>query len=224
MGAGRAACSGESESTAVEALEPLDWERRPPDDLFRLLATGSTETDSYEEGGTIMGEIQTLLKFWEFSYLDVSNALKDVQEEHLHVRLEPNALAISEIVAHISYCEAQAILSILLGKPKERWGIQSPLFDDRNWYPPEILARPIRSELQALSISDVATEFNRVHEFVRAAAQGYDVPAATELKGAWGNEPTVRSHLSYVGYHVAYHVGQIYLTRHLLGETTPEQA
>lgn len=49
--------------------------------------------------------------------------LKDVQEEHLHVKLGPNALTISEIVAHISYCEAQAILSILLGKLKEQWGI-----------------------------------------------------------------------------------------------------
>lgn len=171
-----------------------------------------------------MNETKLLLKFWEFSYLDVPKALKDVQEEHLHVRLRPNALAISEIAAHISYCEAQAILGILLGKPKEQWGIQSPLFDDRSWYPPEILARPIRPELQAISVSDVVTEFNRVHAFIRAAVQGYGVPADAELKGAWGNEPTVRSHLSYVGYHVAYHVGQIYLTRHLLGETTPEQA
>lgn len=171
-----------------------------------------------------MSETQAILRVWEFNYLDVPKAFRGVKEEHLHIRPAPNTIAISEIAAHIADCEANAILRILLKKPKRQWGIQSVFFDTHNWYPPAILAQPTRPELLAMNVSQVVKELHRVHTFVREAVKDYDMPADMKLGKAWGGEPTIRSHLSYVGYHVAYHVEQIYLTRHLLGERTPGQA
>ena len=53
-------------------------------------------------------------------------------------------------------------------------------------------------------------------------------PSSPTLKRAGSrttvNEQTrqVNSMLTYAAIHVAYHVGQIYTVRHLLGETTPD--
>lgn len=84
-----------------------------------------------------------------------------MSEEHLHVRPAPRTIAICEIAAHIASCEASAMLGILLGNHRERWGIESVLFDDRYLYPPRILKHPLDAALQALSVAEVAEELDR---------------------------------------------------------------
>ena len=38
----------------------------------------------------------------------------------------------------------------------------------------------------------------------------------------WSPHWTYRSFLEYLAFHVAYHTGQMYSARHLLGETPPD--
>lgn len=169
-----------------------------------------------------MSKSKALIAVLDHNYSEIGDAFDGIDAAHLHKRpTADGTLAISEIAAHISYCEAYAIHKVLLGKSRREWGLESPFFHSRNSYPPQMLEHPIHPKLVDYSAPDVLGEVKRIHQHCMDRLATFDKSADLELEGAWGWGNTIGSHLSYLVYHVAYHVGQIYLTRHFFGETTP---
>jgi hypothetical protein len=166
-------------------------------------------------------EVETLLSCIESAYRDARLAFSGIREENLHRRPSPTVLALSEQASHIAQCEALILLGGLLQKPPPEWGITSPLLHERYDYPPRALAHPIPDALLKLSPGEIYPEMERVHRYVMEALKGFNRQAEEVILAPWGEEWSVREYLSYAGYHVAYHIGQVYCIRHFFGEETP---
>lgn len=171
-----------------------------------------------------MIEYQSIVDSLEFNYLDADRALDGVEPSHLHVRINPQTLSISEQVAHIAYCEALGVFGFLDERSQDEWPVESRLLQPTFWYPPEMLNSPIHNDLVTMDLSAIKSEWQNVHRSVVARLRELEQTVDAPMPKAWAPDKTVGGHLRYLSYHVAYHVGQIYLMRHLLGETTPEQA
>lgn len=169
-----------------------------------------------------MSEFQTLVSTWERMSLDQTEAFEGIEDEHLHRRPAPEAPSISEIAAHIAYDDALLFLGTILGLPIEKWGIDSPFIDERYQYPPHFLSSPIKQELLSMNSTQIRDELQRVKDFIKEQLRNVDAPIDKALQTSWGATRTVWEIATYAIYHTAYHMGQIYLTRHIFGEKTPE--
>ncbi|MBI1731044.1 DinB family protein [Candidatus Acetothermia bacterium] len=165
-----------------------------------------------------MSEVKAIIEMLDHNYIDTRNAFRGLEEKYLHVRPIPRTLAISEIAAHIAYCEAQAVFGRLFGLPRKSWSVTSPFFYSKYSYPPNMYTTPIRQELLEMGVAEVRDELFRIHQLVMAKLHDFEGTPEERLKGAWGRGKNVRNHLSYLVFHVAYHTGQLFLTRQFLRE------
>ncbi len=168
-----------------------------------------------------MSETAVLLSALDSAYRDAHLAFSGIREENLHRRPGPNILALSEQAVHIAQCEALILLGGVLQKPPSEWGITSPLLDERYNYPPNALAHPVPEALLKLSAEEVYAEMKKVHHQIMESLKGFGKGADEIVLTPWGENWSVRECLNYAVYHVAYHIGQVYCTRHFLGEEPP---
>lgn len=166
-------------------------------------------------------EVAHLVEAWHWMYFETDLVLGGIQEDHLHRRPAANLLSISEHLAHVARSEASIIFRYLLGQQPDDWP-QSPLFHERYGWPPTMLEGAINPELAKFELKDLSEEYRRCHELCYQAAQTIRHTADHSFSDSWDRVTTVRDRLRIAAYHVAYHHGQIYTVRHLLGEETPE--
>lgn len=164
-------------------------------------------------------ETRALIEAWHESYRDLEDALSGVSFENLHKRLGANTISISEQVAHIASTEAQIVLQYIAGRDMNE--SNSPIVHEDLVYPPNFSGDPIRSNLIVMNLDDLSSELTRVHERCYEAIRDLELPADYVFDDDWSDTP-LRERLQYAAYHVAYHTGQIFLTRHILGEETPD--
>jgi hypothetical protein len=169
-----------------------------------------------------MDEWKTLLLVWHDSYRDVEMAFEGLRDEHVHTRIAPGVMAISEMAAHLARSEASITLRYLLGKPAEAWRDDSVLLHDRFGWPPDLLLMPVDEQLARMSADEVKSELLRVHAVCYQAVERAEIDLDTQFDDGWHEVKTARARLLYAGYHVPYHVGQIYMVRHVLGDSTPD--
>ena len=83
------------------------------------------------------------------------------------------------------------------------------------------LATPPSAEHAGLSAKQVLDELIRLHRAALAAfwQRGLDLASPPTGQNA---EFTYEFLVQYQTFHLAYHTGQIYTARHLLGETPPD--
>jgi hypothetical protein len=165
-----------------------------------------------------MSEMQAIIQMLDHNYIDTRNVFRGLEEKHLHMRPIPRTLAISEIAAHIAYCEAKAVFGRLFNLSRKSWGVTSPFFYSKYSYPSNMYTSPVRPELLEMSVAEARDELFRIHELVMTKLHDFEGNPDDELEGAWGKGKTVRNHLSYLVFHVAYHTGQLFLTRQFLRE------
>lgn len=162
-----------------------------------------------------------LVEAWHWMYFETDLVLGGIHPDHLHQRPAANLVSISEHLAHVARSEASIIFRYLLGQEPKDWP-ESPLFHERYGWPPTMLECEINAELAAFSLNDLAEEYARCHDLCYQAARQITAPADHSFSDAWDRVTTVGDRLRIAAYHVAYHHGQIYTVRHLLGEETPE--
>jgi hypothetical protein len=166
--------------------------------------------------------VQTLIRAWDWSYVDVDMAFDGLSDEVLHRRPNHHIPSIAEMVAHTAYSEASIILRYLLGIPKEEWPGHFMLRDPYGW-PPRLLAEDPKPELLALSAQEVKAAWLNHHRRFRDAMEGFALPASTRFTDEWSEAaPDVETRLRFAAYHVGYHVAQIYSNRHFFGDETPD--
>lgn len=136
---------------------------------------------------------------------EMSEAFDGLQDGDVWVRPHPRLLSIGELAAHVAYGEARWVHPTL----------ESPLFSSSAAYYLTAVDQPVVLELGAEA---VYAEVKRIHEACRAHVLA-TLPDLGEVHPArsdwtWGYT------LEYMAFHVAYHTGQIYSARHLMGHET----
>ncbi len=166
-------------------------------------------------------EVRHLVEAWHWMYFETDLAFGGLSPQNLHRRPGPGLLAISEHVAHVVRSEASIINRGLFGQSPRQWEdclLRQPEFG----WPPTMLEGPINPELERMSVDEVMDAYLRQHSRCYELAQTCHLSPDHVFKDHWERCTTVRDRLRIAAYHVAYHTGQIYSARHLLGEETPE--
>jgi len=176
-------------------------------------------------------EVEHLVEAWHWMYFEADLVFGGLQEANLHRRPAPGLLAASEHAAHLARSEASIVDRYLFGRAPESplaRGEGAPGWADCLFrrpefgWPPTMLERPVNPELASLTVSEVYDELLAQHRRCYELAKTLELPPDHTFDDDWVRIRTVRDRLRIAAYHVAYHMGQIYSVRHLLGEETPE--
>lgn len=154
-----------------------------------------------------MDRIETLIAAWDTGHWEFTLAFEGLSDEDLWRRPHPRLLSIGELAAHVAFSESQ------LPQPMT----QSPLANRRSSYYLHQVEDPMVLDL---TVEQVLAELKKVHEAAKGAAlrvQNLDDVVH------WRDDWTWAECLQYMGcFHVAYHCGQAYSVRHLMGHTTTD--
>lgn len=153
-----------------------------------------------------MPELDSLIKALDSAHWELSEAFVNLPDEDLWKRPHPKLLSVGELAAHIAYGEA----SSFFGEDFEIAITPTPVA-----YYPSAVENPVVGEMGSEA---ALKEVQRVHLACKEAFLANPKPAGeiNPLRGDWTWEYT----LQYAAFHVAYHTGQIYSVRHLLGHET----
>ena len=162
-----------------------------------------------------MTNLAPLIDAWDEGHREFAISMGNFPLEDLWKRPHPRLLSVGEIAGHVAYW--QAVWGTGEGNDRpdvSTLPIQSPLIDHGFRYYTLSVETPYRVEL---SPEDVLAEVLRVHEAVKALViiKNIEDPYPGQW-GTWGN------FVQYQAFHVAYHTGQIYSVRHLLGHHTED--
>lgn len=147
------------------------------------------------------------LKPMDSAIWEMGEAFDCLSDDDVWVRAHPRLLSVGELAAHVAFSEA-------------RWlhpSLESPLVTPGASYYPVTLAQPLAIPMGAAALYG---EVKRVHEACRAHVLETRPDLSGTLPGrddwTWGYA------LEYTAFHIAYHTGQIYSVRHLMGHETAD--
>lgn len=160
--------------------------------------------------------LEAYLSVLELGYFEVQEAFKGLSDENLWKRPATNLLSVGELAAHLAYSEAVRLACE--GRDLTKCQVSSPLIDDRLMYYPHTLVHHPSEEQLAMTAEQVLQELLRVHRESVAYLKAINPDLESSPPG-W-SELTYGETLQYMTFHIAYHTGQIYSARHLLGEET----
>jgi hypothetical protein len=166
--------------------------------------------------------LETYLDLLELDYFELGVAFEGLVDENVWKRPAEGLLSVGEIAGHICYAEATRLGGV--GKRNDDMApdarcVRSPLIDSRFAYYPKILDTSPSEAHLAMTANEVLAELMRVHAESVAVFRESNPDLDSNVEG-WHEALTHRENLKYMIFHVAYHTGQIYSTRHLLGEKT----
>jgi hypothetical protein len=162
---------------------------------------------------------EVYLELLEQGYYEVKFAFEGLADENVWKRPAQGLLAVGELAGHMTYWEAVRLAGE--GEDLEKCRVSSPLLDNRFRYLPETIATPPSVQQLSMTTEQVYRELLRVHEEAVAHFKALNPDPATRIPGC-PTGFTYGEYLKYAVFHVAYHTGQIYSVRHLLGEATPD--
>jgi hypothetical protein len=153
-----------------------------------------------------MADIDVLLKALDHAQWELSEAFAGLPDADVWKRPHPRLLSVGELAAHIAHWEAQSFFGD---------SFESPLTAGGAHYYKKTVDAPFEKPMTA---EQVVAEVKRVHEACKAefAANPHDAEEPNPHREGWKWGYTIE----YQAFHVAYHAGQIYSVRHLLGHET----
>ncbi len=159
-----------------------------------------------------MAKLDLLIGVWDEGHREFEISLEGIGDEDLWVRPHPSLLSVGELAGHVTYYESRMTTGHL---PDGQ--IAGPLVDKAFSYYTEGVGHPVNI---AITAAELVAEVKRVHAEARAAVLSCDPDAEEPIPGRDG--ATWGGYLQYLGFHVAYHAGQVYSVRHLLGHRTED--
>lgn len=165
------------------------------------------------------------LKSLDLCYFEVTEAFKGLADENVWKRPAPALLSVGELAGHIAYWEAVRnggdAEDGSASKDLANCRIKSPLLDPHFAYYTTALTKEPSKEHLALTAEQVQNELLRVHkeamDYLKARNPDMESPAPY-----WSPKSNYGELLRYAAFHIAYHTGQMYSVRHLLGEEPPD--
>lgn len=155
-----------------------------------------------------MTNMEVLVKSIDCAIWELGEAFSGLQDEDLWKRPSPEVLSVGELAAHCAYGEIQAFMG---------GDLESPLNTSAAEYYPHTVATPFSLPMTA---DEVFSEIKRVHEACKASI--LSEPKEYEDQNPWRADWTWGYSLIYIAFHYAYHTGQMYSVRHLLGHETAD--
>lgn len=148
---------------------------------------------------------------WDSAHWEFSLVFEDLADEDLWRRADPKLLSVGELVCHMVYAQ-----TTFATKLEPACGIESALaVDDARYY-----LYSVESPLVLdMSVDEVAKELDRVQKVVKDVFLRSDADRETPLTFE-GPGRTFGEFADYMVFHVAYHTGQAFSVRHLMGHRT----
>lgn len=155
-----------------------------------------------------MADSDALFKVFDEAIWEMGEAFKGLADEDVWRRADPRLLSIGELAAHVVYWQGQTFLGD---------EFESPLAVEPARYYSVTLEEPVE---QRMGAEAVYNEVKRIHEASKQAfyAESPDLESNNPHREEW----TWGSVLRYQIFHVAYHTGQMYSVRHLMGHETED--
>jgi hypothetical protein len=148
---------------------------------------------------------EALLQAWREGQWEFTLAFEDLDDDDLWKRADPKLLSVGELAGHVAYGAGQLI---------QDKGFSSPLLDKAFDYYLKQVDHPV---VKPMTVAQVLDELKRVHEAAMAQFASVDDLSA---KVPWRDDWTWGACLRYQVFHVAYHCGQAFSVRHLMGHKT----
>ena len=154
-----------------------------------------------------MANMDLLWKALDAAHWEMGEAFKELPDIDVWRRPDPRLLSVGELASHVAYWEAQSFLG--------EGAVESPLIVPAARYYTSNSTEPFELPMGA---EDVLRELQRIHALCKAAyvANPHDSEEPNPNRDDW----TWGWTLEYQAFHVAYHTGQMYSVRHLLGHQT----
>ncbi len=150
---------------------------------------------------------EVAIKPMDSAIWEMSEAFAGLEDKELWVRPHSRLLSIGELATHVAFGEARWLLPSL----------ESPLNNDKIDYYPRAIVHPFTLEMTAKELYD---EVKSVHEICKAHILK-TLPDLAE-KHPEREDWTWGYTLEYMAFHIAYHTGQMYSVRHILGHETAD--
>lgn len=153
-----------------------------------------------------MTALDVLLGSMETAHWELGEAFTGLPDADLWTRPSNRLVSIGEIASHIAYSEAKAILGTLEGTPFENSVVR--------YYPVSLDSRFTMD----FGSAELYRQVQLVHEKCKDSVLKMNptLEAVNPHRQDW----TWHQTLEYMAFHVAYHTGQIYALRHLMGHKT----
>lgn len=162
-----------------------------------------------------MSTLYTLIEAWDEGHREFDIAFENLSDEDLWRRAHPRLLSVGELAGHVAYWQGVWVMGDGNDRPDlAQLPIESPLIDHRFRYYTSNVEAPAAL---GLGVAEVLAEVARVHEAAKQSLRGKEI--TDPYPGQWD---TYGKLVSYQVFHVAYHTGQIYSVRHLLGHATED--
>lgn len=162
-----------------------------------------------------MVHLQPYIDSWAEAQWELSLAFGGVADENVWRRPHPTLLSIGELAGHIASYEAIGSVGAWgLSEGVPEIPIKSQLVDQAFSYYPGQIEKPV---VLSMGAEEVAAEVKRIHEEAVAALIAMN-PKETDML-PYNPDVSWLAFMRYRIFHVAYHTGQAYSVRHLLGDT-----
>jgi hypothetical protein len=157
------------------------------------------------------------------AYYEIKFAFEGLADEKVWKRPAETLLSVGELAGHVAYWVAVRLAGDggMEGSDLANCPVKSPLIDARFRYYPATLATEPSEEQRAMTAQQVCNELLRVYQETMERFKTRNVDLETSIPGC----PPYFTYgvvLKYQSFHAAYHTGQMYSVRHLLGEETPD--
>lgn len=153
-----------------------------------------------------MAKLDLLIAALDMGHWELGEAFKGLPDEDVWKRPHPRLWSVGEQATHIAYWEDMGATGATS---------DSPLVKQYARYYTSSLGEPLVLEFGAEALY---REVERVHESAKAAIVALDPDG--EDRNPHRTEWTWRQAVEYLAFHVAYHTGQIYSARHVMGHET----
>jgi len=160
-----------------------------------------------------MSTLAPLIEAWDEAHREFAIALEGLPDQDLWKRPHPRLLSVGELAGHVAYWQGVWSMGGSDKPDLEQLGIQSPLLNHGFRYYTSHVDQPVQLEMTTAQVRD---EVGRVHGAAKAALAGKGKDDEHPYWRTWGNL------IQYQVFHVAYHTGQAYSVRHLLGHETED--
>ncbi|MCW5937518.1 MAG: DinB family protein [Fimbriimonadaceae bacterium] len=148
---------------------------------------------------------------WDKAHWEFSLVFEGLQDEDLWRRPDPKLLSVGEIACHLVYALAKFANGL-----DPAAGIESPLAREEAGYYLSTVDQPLAL---GMTVSEVEAELDRVQKAAKAAFLGLDAERGDPLP-IEGPGETFGDFADYMVFHAAYHTGQAFSARHLMGHRT----
>ena len=158
--------------------------------------------------GFTMAKLGLLIAALDTAHWELGEGFKGLPDEDVWKRPHPRLLSVGELASHIAYWED---INATGGTS------DSPFLKEYARYYTSAVDAPLVMEFGAEALY---REVERVHEVAKAALVSLDPDGddPNPYRKGW----SWRQAVEYTAFHVAYHTGQIYSVRHLLGHETTD--